>query len=93
MTTERKHRCSGELDAREVQVVLDGSDGISMIYRVHGFVCNKCHEQLIERETAHELQASQTPTVTWHPRRPASTQLDELKFDPLTAGTAKEAVA
>lgn len=93
MTTERKHRCSGELDAREVQVVLDGSDGISMSYRVHGFICNKCHEQLIERETALQLQASQTPTITWYPGRVASTQLNEVKFDPLTAGTAKEAVA
>ncbi len=92
MTTDRKHRCGGALVARDVQVVFDESASISMGYRVHGFICNKCHEQLIERETALQLQASQTPTIAWCPRRVNSTRLDAMKFDPLTAGTPKEAV-
>ena len=93
MTTPRKHRCGGDLGAREVQLVIDESAGISLGYRVHGFVCNKCHEQLIDRQTAVQLQASQTPTVAWSAGSTASTRLDEVRFDPLTAGTLQEAAA
>jgi YgiT-type zinc finger domain-containing protein len=96
MTTEtavRRHRCGGALVAREVQVVLNEGDDISLSYRVHGFICDKCHEQLIDRETALQLQASQTPTIAWNARRVASTELKAMKFDPLTAGTPQKAVA
>ena len=89
MTTPKQHRCGGALVARDVQLVLE-NDGMSLAYRVHGFVCNKCHEQLIDRETALQLQASQTPTIAWRDGA-ASTQLD-ARFNPLTAGTPLEAV-
>jgi hypothetical protein len=93
MPTERKHRCGGVLMAREVQVVIDDSTGMSLSFRVDGFVCDKCHEQLIDRETALHLQPSQTPTVIWHAGSVvASTWLNSMRFDPLTAGTPKQAV-
>lgn len=85
MSTDRKHRCGGALVARDVQVVFDESASISIGYIVRGLICNKCHEQLIDRETALQLQASQTPTIAWQPRPVASTWL--MKFDLLTAGT------
>ena len=92
MTTERKHPCGGELLAREVQVVFDESDNISLSYRAQGFICNKCHEQVIDSDTALHLQASQTPAIAWYPGRVDRTWPDAVKFDPFTAGTAKEAL-
>ena len=92
MSAQRRHRCGGTLVASAVQVLFDLADGISLGYRVHGFVCDTCHEQLIDRETAFEIQASQTPTIAWQPRRAASTWLDVMRFAPLTASTPHEAI-
>jgi hypothetical protein len=68
---------------------LEPTDGISILYLVDGWTCDRCHEELIERRTALEVQASQTPTVAWHPNpeRISTTSLDEIKFEPITAGT------
>jgi len=87
MSADRKHRCGGALVARNVQVVFDEGASISIGYIVHGLICNNCHEQLIDRETALQLQASQTPTIAWQPKPVASTWLDAMKFDPLTASS------
>jgi hypothetical protein len=93
MTAEKKHRCGGTLVAHEVQIVLDENAAISFGYIVHGFICNKCGERLIDRETAFELQASQTPTIAWHSGKGvSSTRLDAIRFDPLTAATPQEAL-
>lgn len=89
MTAERKHRCGGDLLGGQVQVVFEESDDISFGYRVQGFICNKCREHLIDRETALQLQVSQTPTIVWHPKGVGSTWLDAMRFEPLTAGTPR----
>lgn len=85
----KRHRCGGVLEARDLQLSIEESSGISMLYFVEGAVCGKCHEELIDRETALQLQASQTPTVAWNPAQgyTSSTQLDAIRFDPLTAAT------
>lgn len=75
-----RHRCGGTLVAGEVQVVFDESAGISLAYRVNGFICDQCHEQLIDRETAVQLQASQTPTMAWNPCRADDTRNDPMRF-------------
>lgn len=93
MTTERKHRCGGKLVERQVQIVLEESAGLSVAYRVDGLICNKCGEQLIDRETALKLQVEQTPTVVWRPERAGTTWLDAIKFEPNTAVLEAEAVA
>lgn len=81
MTTERKHRCGGMLQPREVQV-RDDRGGMLLVFRVPGLVCNTCQEELIERETMLAFEKSQTPTIVWA-APPASSRLfgSELIFD------------
>lgn len=92
----QRHRCGGSLSAREVQVVIAESAGFSFAFRVPGLVCDKCGEQLIERDTAMKLQASQTPTVVWDTGSLTTTRLDAIPgAAPLTAASRAvlEAVA
>jgi hypothetical protein len=91
--TPKKHRCGGALVEREVQVVVEDTPAISIGYTVQGYVCNKCYEQLIDGETALQLQASQTPTIAWRPERADRTWWDATRFDPLTDATPAQRVA
>ena len=86
-TLEKRHRCGGALVAGEVRLLLEPTAGISILYLVDGWTCDRCREELIDRRTA--LQGSQTPTVAWHsePEGIISTWLDEIKFETITAGT------
>jgi hypothetical protein len=89
---ENRHRCGGELVAREIQLVLEEIPGLSIVYVVDGFECSGCHEQLIDRKTTVQLQTSQIPTVTWHGEQLSTTRLDAIKFYPSTAATRSEAL-
>jgi hypothetical protein len=81
MDRERRHRCGGVLVTRHVQIVSDDESGdFSLGYVVHGFVCNGCHEQLIDRATALQLQASQIPTVGWRLSEVTTTKFDVTAF-------------
>src|SRR5438445_10475515 len=78
-TTQRKHRCGGTLHPREVQVVLDDGKGMTFAYVVPGLVCDKCGEELVERDTALEIERkAQIPTVVW--RAPVSSRLHTRIF-------------
>jgi hypothetical protein len=90
MTVQRQHRCGGTLAPRDVQV-LDEREGMLLGYIVPGLVCDKCHEELIDRDTALKMQGSQTPTVSM-PREAATTQLDARTFR-LIAPAGTEGVA
>ncbi len=87
MDPGRTHRCGGHLVSRDVTIVVE-SDGISLGYVIPGVVCERCGDELIDRDTAVRLQASQTPIVSWH--KAATTRLDEL---PAPAGTRGVAAA
>jgi hypothetical protein len=86
---ERKHRCGGTLVPAEIMIV-DEDGKMLLHYAVVGFVCDKCHEKLIERETVRAIQNAQTPVVAWNVPAPATTYLDETILDlmPAPAGTA-----
>jgi len=84
MTTERKHRCGGTLQSRQVQVQ-DERGGMLMAYRVLGLVCGVCQEEMIDRDTLLTLEKSQMPTVVWNVS--ATSQLSEPVFDKQTAST------
>jgi len=92
MTTERRHRCGGALVPRDVPV-RDEKDGMSLTYVVPGLVCEKCHEELIERETATKIQGSQTPTVAWRTNDVATTSLDARLFDLLPPASTQGVAA
>ena len=85
MTAERKHRCGGTLRPREVQVQ-DERDGMLLVYRVPGLVCDACQEELIERDTMLAFEKSQTPTVVWE-AGPATSYVSEPIFNQTPAGT------
>lgn len=53
MTAQRKHRCGGTLSPRQVAVAT--GERSSAVALVAGLVCDRCHEELIDRDTAHEL--------------------------------------
>ena len=72
MATPRKHRCGGTLQECKVQIQND-LDGIVMVYRVSGFLCDKCGDELVERDTMVSLEKSQTPTMIWN--EPATSKL------------------
>lgn len=74
MTTERRHRCGGKLQPREVQIRDEG-----FAYRVAGLVCDACGEELIDRETAVTLERSATPTVSWD-QQTVSSRLSGSQF-------------
>ena len=60
MTTPRKHRCGGTLYPSPVNVrSVEG--GLTFQYRVPGLVCEACHEELIDRDTASNINKSLTP--------------------------------
>lgn len=85
MTTERKHRCGGTLRPGRVSFQ-DQRDGMLMTYNVPGLVCERCGEELVDRQTA--LALEQTPATIWLPRvnEPASSLLLESVFGE-TVGT------
>lgn len=85
MTTERKHRCGGMLQSRDVQVQNE-MGSIVLVYRVPGLVCDACREELIDRETLLTLEKSQIPTVVWN--TPATSHLSTRVFDEKPASTA-----
>lgn len=89
---DRKHRCGGSLVPRDV-AILDEKDGLSLGYVVPGLVCEKCHDELIERETALKLQGSQTPTIYWKPPASGTTQLTQSVFALLPAQASTAVVA
>lgn len=91
MTTERQHRCGGTLVPRDVRV-LDEREGMVLGYIVAGLVCDKCHEELIDRDTALTMRGSQIPTVSW-PRETATTRLDAVTFRLLPAPASTPKVA
>ncbi len=65
MTTPRKHRCGGTLHPGQVEVRSE-EDGLTFRYRLPGFVCDVCHEELIDRDTASDINKSLAPTpVIW----------------------------
>jgi len=86
MTTQRRHRCGGTLAPRNVQI-RDERDGVLFGFTVPGLVCDKCHAELVDRETATQIQGSQIPTVSL-PRETASTRLDAITMTlPAPVGT------
>lgn len=62
MTTERRHRCGGTLHEREVRFQVE-SERMLLAYLVPGLVCDRCGEELIERDTAQYFQRSQIPAI------------------------------
>lgn len=73
MTAERKHRCGGTLWPRDVQVQ-DERGGMVLVHVVPGLVCDRCQEELVERETVLIYEKSQTPAAMWFSSSiPAST--------------------
>ena len=61
---EKKHRCGGTLYPREIEVCEEG-EGLVLRWMVPSLVCDKCSEQLLERETVIAIQRSRTPAATW----------------------------
>ena len=53
MTSQRKHRCGGTLSPHQVVVPTD--ERSSAVALVPGFLCDRCREELIDRETSREL--------------------------------------
>jgi hypothetical protein len=62
MTANRKHRCGGTLSPRQVIVATD--EGSSSVALVPGLKCDKCLEELIDRETARRL-GEHASLVSW----------------------------
>ena len=81
---ERTHRCGGTLVPGQITIV-DEDGKLLLGYSGMGFICDRCHERLIERETVRAIQGSQIPVVTWN--IPATTHLDETILDELMPGS------
>jgi hypothetical protein len=60
----QKHRCGGTLQVHDVQVRTEGN-GLSLVRVVQGLVCDKCKEELIDRDQMARLESSQTPDAIW----------------------------
>ena len=88
MTTTRKHRCGGMLSPSEVDVRSE-EGGLTFQYRVPGFVCDVCHEELIDRDTAASIRKSLTPII-WFPAEFGTfrTEAIELNVPSSTPGVA-----
>jgi hypothetical protein len=56
-------------------MLVDEDGALAFSYPVMGFVCEKCGEELIDRQTAIEIQNSQTPVIVWRPLQTATTTL------------------
>ncbi len=67
--SERKHRCGGDLHEASVKIRHD-SVGFIIIQNVTGFVCDKCHEELIGHDTALALHGLTTPSIWFSSSRP-----------------------
>ena len=61
----RGHRCGGVLAPGEV-IVLDTHPPFTFAFRVPGFICAGCHEELIDRDTAVAVWQSQLPASVWN---------------------------
>jgi hypothetical protein len=72
-------------------MLVDKDGAFYLGYAVTGFVCQKCHEELIDRHTALELQNAQTPVVAWTPTE--TTQLSGTVSDLITAPASTLAIA
>lgn len=92
MVTGRTHKCGGILVPRQVTVLIEKND-ISLSYVVPGLVCEKCHDELIERDTALKIQSSQMPTVFWHGSKISTSRLDAIIFGELPAPAGTRGVA
>lgn len=77
---ELKHRCGGTLTPSQVMLV-DEDGALLLGYAVPGYVCERCGEELIDRQMALEIQNAQTPTVAWIPPQVATTELNETISD------------
>lgn len=93
MTTERKHRCGGILRPEEVWVRLEG-DRFIFAFLVPGLTCEKCREELVDRDTAVAIQRSRTPDAIYVllDQGPWSTALPDFPIMP-SASTRAELIA
>lgn len=62
MTTPQSHRCGGTLYSCQVDVRSE-EDGLTFQYRLPGLVCDVCNEELIDRDTAAQIEKSLTPMI------------------------------
>jgi len=62
MSTLRQHRCGGTLYPREVTVRSEDG-GLAFEYRILGLVCDRCREELIDRDTAAQIEKQMTPAI------------------------------
>lgn len=62
MSTQLKHRCGGTLSPRPLAIRSE-EQGLIFQTLVPGLVCDRCHEELIDRQVAREIERNQTPTI------------------------------
>ncbi|MBI1847113.1 MAG: YgiT-type zinc finger protein [Candidatus Rokubacteria bacterium] len=89
MTTQQEHRCGGTLRPGRATIRVELDNGFEAIYNVPGFICDKCHDELINHDTAMAIQKDQLPGITWTPpetARPGSRLNEQVFVEP--AGTA-----
>ena len=85
MTIPRKHRCGGTLQPQEVEVRSE-EDGLSFHYRVPGLICDKCHEELVERDAVTKIQRNLTPTI-WFTQVLGTYPTRAIKLDNVLSST------
>ena len=78
MTTPQRHRCGGTLFSRQVDVRSE-EDGLTFQHRLPGLVCDACNEELIDRDTAAQIEKSLTPMI-WF----TTAELGTFQTEPIT---------
>jgi YgiT-type zinc finger domain-containing protein len=90
MNAPRKHRCGGTLLANRVQV-RSTEDGLTFEYYVPGFVCNRCGEELIDRNVAATIET--TLPLTWFESDIASSRTRSIVLRNVPSSTPSVAAA
>ena len=64
MSAHLQHRCGGMLHPQPV-AIRNEDGGLVFQFLVPGSVCDRCHEELIDRNVARGIERNQTPVI-WY---------------------------
>jgi YgiT-type zinc finger domain-containing protein len=76
---DKKHRCGGTFQPGDV-TVRDERSPFLLTHVVPGFVCNKCGEELIDRDAMAAIQALRTPAISFSARGVSVTSAVDLRL-------------
>ena len=81
--TGRKHRCGGTFHPAQV-VIRNEETGLRFEYPVAGFVCDKCHEEVVDHKTLEQITRAAI-VVPWFGNEVGTFQTRGVSITPSTA--------